>query len=314
MDPSVNNANSPAMIEVQLGDENCQIQARGKFNDKDAQDYKPNPESGQLRIDVPSFAGPLDLLLHLIKRHSMDIFDIPIVTITRKYVEALDEFKALDLDLAGDFLVMAATLTQIKSKMLLPADEQDDAGEDEDEEDPRAELVRRLIEYQKFKEAAEQFRQMHHIGNQAFTRRADNDWGLAEDDPLISDKTIPVAPIEVYELIEMFAKALKNHKPKLIHAIQFEKVSLRARLTELIEFSQGKNQFNFRDLMDQFEVKHKVDVIVTFLAVLEMARLKLLKVEQEWKSSTILLTPIIENLVTAKEDLVADLSDDEELN
>jgi len=303
------------MTVVQLGDENCKIQARGKFNDKDAQDYVPSPESNQLHIDVPIFEGPLDLLLHLIKKHSMDIFDIPIVIITQKYLEALDEMKALDLDLAGDFLVMAATLAQIKSRMLLPPEEQVTLeGEEEEEEDPRAELVRRLLEYQKFKEAADQFKQLHHVGADAFTRRSENDWGLSEEDPLLSDKTIPIHPIEVYELIEMFAKAIEKHKPKLVHAVQFEKVSVRARLTELIDYARIKNQFSFSEILNHFEVKNKIDVIVTFLAILEMAKLKLLRIEQEWRSPNIVLTAVEENLTTVQEDLSVDLDDDEMVN
>jgi segregation and condensation protein A len=308
----LNVTDAPRMTRVQLGDENCKIEARGKFSDKDAQDYIPNMESEQLRIDVPAFEGPLDLLLHLIKKHSMDIFDIPIVMITRKYLEALDEIATLDLDLAGDFLVMAASLAQIKSKMLLPPDEQAAQGEEEEEEkDPRAELVRRLLEYQKFKEVAAQLKEMHTIGSEAFLRRGDNCCIVFDANQPDIYESVSLMPIEVYDLIEMFAKAVANRKPQFVHAVQFEKMSVRARMTELIDFCRVHFQFDFSEALLHFQIKSKIDLIVIFLAILEMVRLKLIKVKQEWQSSVISLSVIKENIEARPEDLVADLSDEQ---
>ena len=307
----LNLTDAPRMTVVQLGDENCKIEARGKFNDKDAQDYVPNIESEQLRIDVPAFEGPLDLLLHLIKKHSMDIFDIPIVLITKKYLEALDEIQTLDLDLAGDFLVMAASLAQIKSKMLLPPDEQAALSEEEEEEDPRAELVRRLIEYQKFKEVAVILKEMHHIGSDAFLRRGDNSNIMPDENQFDSYTPVPLAPIEIYDLIEMFAKAIEKRKPQFVHAVQFEKISVRARITELIDFCRNHFQFDFSEALLHFQAKSKIDLIVTFLAVLEMVRLKLIEVEQEWQSSVISLSVVRENLEAKQEDLIGDLDDEQ---
>ncbi len=307
----LNLTDAPGMTRVQLGDENCKIEARGKFNDKDAKDYVPNMESEQLLIDVPAFEGPLDLLLHLIKKHSMDIFDIPIVVITKKYLEALDEITTLDLDLAGDFLVMAASLTQIKSRMLLPPDEQAAQSLDEEEEDPRAELVRRLLEYQKFKEVAAQLKEMYSIGSEAFLRRGDNSGVMLEENQPDSYTPVPLAAIEVYDLIEIFAIAMANRKPQFVHAVQFEKMSVRARITELIDFCRVHFQFNFSEALLHFQAKSKIDLIVTFLAVLEMVRLKLIEVEQEWQSAVISLSVVRENLEARTEDLVADLDDEQ---
>ncbi len=145
-----------AMTSIELGDTMVRVTARGRFRDKDALDFVPTPESLLLHIDTPNYDGPLDLLLHLIRKHSMDIFDIPIMLITAKYLEALDELHKLNLDVAGEFLVMAATLAEIKSKMLLPKEEQATSLEDEQDEgyDPRRELIRRLLLYKSYQEAS----------------------------------------------------------------------------------------------------------------------------------------------------------------
>ena len=139
---------------VELGDAWVKVRANGFFCDKDALDFIPTPESVLLYIDTPNYDGPLDLLLHLIRKHSVDIFDIPIVLITAKYLEALDEMSLLNLDIAGEFIVMAATLAEIKSKMLLPKEEQVKSSEEEDDaHDPRRELVKRLLVYKSYQEA-----------------------------------------------------------------------------------------------------------------------------------------------------------------
>ena len=138
-----------AIHTVELGSPLARIRARGTFRDTDALDFVPTPESLYFYIDTPNYDGPLDLLLHLIRKHSMDIFDIPINMITKKYLEVLDEMQSLNLDVAGEFLVMAATLAEIKSKMLLPKEEQKDQ-EELIELDPRDELVKRLLIYKSF--------------------------------------------------------------------------------------------------------------------------------------------------------------------
>ncbi len=264
------------LTEIELGDARCKISARGQFKNEDAKDYAPNPESDELRIEVPTYEGPLDLLLHLIQKHSVDIFDIPIVLITEKYLE---EIEKLELDLAGEFLLMAATLLQIKSRMLLPKEEQP-AELLEEGIDPRAELVRRLLEYQRFKEVASELGQRETLGFNIFGRRYEE----PEVDPP-EDRAI--APIQAFELIEKFAWILESMQPKIGHTVSFEAISLRARLTEMIEFSRMKLKYGFLEALQFFGAKSKMDVIITFLAILEMARLKLVKVKQEAGSSQI---------------------------
>jgi segregation and condensation protein A len=264
------------LTSIQIGDDRCRIEARGQFTDQDTKDYSPNPESEQLHIEVPNYEGPLDLLLHLIKKHSLDIFDIPISIITEKYLE---EIQNLELDLAGEFLLMAATLTQIKSKMLLPQEEQ--LVEDEEQGvDPRAELMRRLLEYQRYKEVAEQLSQRDYLGFNIFGRTYEEPELEPKDDRVL-------APVNAFELIENFAKILESLQPKTGHTVSFEAVNIRARLTEMIDFSRVKLNFSFREALFYFAAKTKLDLIVTFLAILEMARLKLIEIQQEPGSADI---------------------------
>ncbi|MBH1989068.1 MAG: segregation/condensation protein A [Myxococcaceae bacterium] len=258
------------LASIQLGDDRCRIEARGPFKNLDAKDYSPNPESDELRVSVPNFEGPLDLLLHLIKKHSMDIFDISISVITQKYLE---EIENLELDLAGEFLLMAATLLQIKSRMLLP-DEETSTEEEEALVDPRADLVRRLLEYQRFKGIAEQLGKRDTLGYSVFGR-------VYEEPSLEAQEERLLAPVNSYELIENFAKILEALQPKTGHTVSFESISLRARLSEMIDFSRIKLQFLFQDALRYFQIKTRLDVIVTFLAILEMARLKLVEIKQE---------------------------------
>ena len=298
---------------VQLGDENHRVEARGKFTDKDAQDYVLSAESEQLLVEVPSFEGPLDLLLHLIKKHSMDIFDIPIVEITKQYLDALDQMQTLNLDLAGEFLLMAATLTQIKSKMLLPPEEQAAQSEEEDGEpvDPRAELMRRLLEYQRYKEVAAGLKQIYGVGADSFYRQTD-DWSVvSEEHRLKEGEDVPLALVEVYELIQIFSKAIENAKPQFGHAVQFEKISVRARISELIEWTRVRLKYDFQDALSFFQVKTKIDLIVTFLAILEMARMKLIRIEQDFQTQSIALQALEENLSVIDADLFDDLGESE---
>lgn len=263
------------MATVELGSPVARIRARGKFCDKDALDFVPTPESLLLYIDTPFYDGPLDLLLHLIRKHSMDIFDIPIVTITKKYLEALDEMQALNLDVAGEFLVMAATLAEIKSKMLLPKEEQKQDNTEEEGEDPRKELIRRLVEYQRFKEASFELMQRNVVGRDVFMRAADEQAPV--HDEKIDFATVELAPIEIFELVEHLAKILKKSEHISIHTITRDRISVAARMHELLDFCQIRTKFTFYDALRFFPIYERIDVIVTFLALLEMSRLKLVK-------------------------------------
>ena len=276
-----------ALTAVQLGDKQCHIEARGRFKDQDTKDYSPSPESEQLHIEIPNYEGPLDLLLHLIKRHSLDIFDIPIAIITEKYLE---EIQSLELDLAGEFLLMAATLTQIKSKMLLPKEEQ--LVEEEDlGGDPRAELMRRLLEYQRYKEVAEQLGQRDYLGFNIFGR-------TYEEVDLEPQEERKLAPIHAFDLIEKLAHMMESLQPKTGHTVSFDAVNMRARLSEMIDFSRIKLQFLFEEALFYFGAKTKIDLIITFLAILEMARLQLLEIKQEPGAEEIRLAALESELDT----------------
>ncbi len=295
----------------QFGDDRCHVEARGKFEGKDAADYVPSPESEQLYVDLPLYGGPLDLLLHLIKKHSVDIFDIPIVLITQKYLEALDEIRNFNLDLAGEFLLMAATLAEIKSRMLLPPDEQALIDGEEDGVDPRAELVKRLLEYQKFKAAAGALKEMGQLGSDVFFRVPDGESFVISDAALgVYDEPTPLAPVEVFELITLFAQVIEKAKPRIAHSVTMERISIRARINELIEFSRLRTTFHFSDAMHFFGSETKFDIILTFLALLEMARMKLLHITQQPGEVDILLTANGDNLWVSETEMLADLDDD----
>lgn len=302
-----------ALTTVQLGDDNCRIEATGLFRGQDAADYVPNPESEQLRIDVPVFEGPLDLLLHLIRKHSMDIFDIPIVIITQKYLEAIEKLEKVDIDLAGEFLLMAATLLHIKSKMLLPKEEQPPEEDNDDGVDPRAELVRRLLEYQRCKELALVLKNRSHLGQDVFFRHASFEANFVDDSLAEDDDTRPhLEDVAIFELLELFADIVETRQPKLAHTVKFEKISIRARMSELVDFSRLRLEYNLGDALGYFQVKNRYDIIVTFLAILECARMKLLTIKQGEVEGTLLIEAVKENLWNEGEETSTDLGPSED--
>ncbi len=305
---------SAALTTVQLGDENCRIEATGLFRGQDAADYIPNPESEQLRIDVPVFEGPLDLLLHLIKKHSMDIFDIPIVIITQKYLEAIESLDELDIDLAGEFLLMAATLLHIKSKMLLPKEERPPEEEADDGVDPRAELVKRLLEYQRCKELALELKNRSHLGQDVFFRHASFEANFLDSIQSDDDDSSPeLESVAIFELLELFADIIETRKPMLAHTVKFEKISIRARMSELVEFSRLRMNYDLQDALAYFQAKNRYDVIVTFLAILECARMKLLMIKQSDLEQALSIEAVKENLWN-ESDESADLGPSEDYN
>lgn len=261
------------IAQVELGDSLLKIRARGKFLDKDAMDFVPTPESLHLLIDTPNYDGPLDLLLHLIRKHSMDIFDIPIAQITKKYLEALDEMRALNLDIAGEFLLMAATLTEIKSKMLLPKEQQKEEPMEEDGRDPRLELMKRLLTYKAFQETGQILLKRPLLGRDIF-------YGFKEEEPEESEREDgPIKPFLIFELLERLSVALKKADEEPFHVVTRDRISVSTRIRELIEYCQIRSNFTFIDALRFFPIHEKVDVIVTFLAILEMTRLKLVRTE-----------------------------------
>jgi segregation and condensation protein A len=212
-------------------------------------------EGYTVKVDI--FEGPLDLLLHLIKQNQLDIYDIPIALVTEQYLEYIRIMKALDLTIAGEFLVMAATLMYIKSRMLLPAPLED---EEEEEEDPRAELVQRLVEYKRFKEAA------HHLSHQPL---------LGRDVFIRPVQEIEAATGEIeadlFHLIDALRELLKHQKVEDFHEVTLERITLREKIRELYERLQGIGEaVPFSELFAP--LASRVELIITFLALLELIR------------------------------------------
>jgi segregation and condensation protein A len=230
----------------------------------------PSAQPG-FRIELPVFEGPLDLLLHLIQTHELEILDLPIAFVTEKYLEYLGLMKKLDLDVASDYLVMAATLAHIKSKMLLPEVPADQNEEGAEEIDPRAELIRRLLEYQKYKKVAEELGGRGLAGRDVFVRRVDE----ADDGSL---GTRPLAEISLFKLIDAFQAVLARVRGNLAFEVTRERISIQERSTELIELLTAQNRCSFDDLFTG--ARSVYDVVVTFLALLELARRQLLSVYQ----------------------------------
>jgi len=222
------------------------------------------------RIRLPEFEGPLDLLLYLIKKNEVDIHDIPIAPITRQYMEYLDLMKELNLDVAGEFMVMAATLIHIKSKMLVPVNPTEAEGEEESE-DPRDELVRRLLEFQRYKEAAGLLHQKREIRAATWIRP---DTAL----PAFDDAGEEMIEAGLYDLIGAFKELLERRKTLLAHEVEHEGKSVEQRMEELLALLREGQSLEFLELFAREETK--AGMILTFLALLELIRLKRIKVYQ----------------------------------
>jgi len=222
------------------------------------------------RITLPEFEGPLDLLLYLIRRDKIDIHDIPIAPITRSYMEYLDLMQELNLDVAGDFMVMAATLIHIKSKMLVPVDPTEAQG-DEDQEDPREALVQRLLEFQRYKEAAGILHQQAQIRAATWTRP---DTVL----PSFDDTGEEMLEAGLFDLISAFKELLDRRRTLFAHEVESEGKSIEQRIEELLALLREGESLDFLELFAMQETK--ADMIVTFLALLELIRLKQVKVYQ----------------------------------
>jgi segregation and condensation protein A len=233
------------------------------------------------RIQLPNFEGPLDLLLHLIKEHKLDIFDIPIALITEKYLEHLELMRALNLDIAGEFLLMAATLAHLKSRMLLPRVEPQAVDVDEQGTDPREELVRRLLEYQKYKAAGEQLGTQPILLRDVFPRRA-----VVEEAP-VGEGELGLMEISVFKLIEAFDRVMKNARVEITHEVLVERTSITDAISQLADKLRESPQLLFFSL---FEGRpERGQMVALFLAILEMTRLKLIKIFQEVHSGDIVI-------------------------
>ena len=223
-------------------------------------------------VKVERFEGPLDLLLHLIKKNEVDIYDIPISIITRQYLEHIRLMKDLNLEVAGEFLVMAASLLQIKSKMLIPSMHDEEEGEEE-EADPRAELVRRLLEYQKYKEAARLLGERVLLGRDTFARKFRGD--------ALEEIEEPEAPLEVelYQLVDAFHDVLARLPEETYHQVMAETVNITDRINEILTLLTEKDILLFHEIIPEQVTREFV--VATFLAMLELCKLKTIKIMQK---------------------------------
>ncbi|KPK97669.1 MAG: hypothetical protein AMJ95_07700 [Omnitrophica WOR_2 bacterium SM23_72] len=217
------------------------------------------------KIKLEIFEGPLDLLLYLVKKDHLNIYDIPIAKVTEQYLEYLNLMQLLDLNIAGEFLVMAATLMQIKSKMLLPAEPQE--VQEGEPEDPREELVRRLLEYERFKEIAESLRQRETDQKEVFKRPKTQ-----------IEKELPGQEGEVYfeasifDLINAFTKALKDVPKEVFYEVIKDEFTIEQKIHEILHLLLEKSVIQLSQLFEKS--KSKMEVIVIFLAILELVRMK----------------------------------------
>lgn len=225
-----------------------------------------------IKIKLQAFEGPLDLLVHLIKKNQMNVYDIQISVITKQYLEYLDLMQELNLDVASEFLVMSATLIHIKSKMLLPRPETA-AGVPIEEEDPRDALVRRLLEHQKFKAAAE-------LLHDKETLRAAQ-WGRPDSriQEIAGDDYEPEIEVDLFGLLSAFKQVLERARERPLVLLPPEEISIETRIEQLLERLSETEACGFEDLYDGDYTRS--DMIVTFLAMLEMIRLKLIRVFQQ---------------------------------
>ena len=263
----------------------------------------------QVALDV--FEGPLDLLLHLVKKHELQILDIPISFITEKYLQYLDAMTKLDVDVASEYLVMAATLCHIKSRELLPnagpepgVDEEDEDGLLEDEGDPRAELIRRLLEYQKYKEAATQLGERPVVGRNVWGRGTSIEDAVAEG--IDAEAIAPLAPFPVHRLIEALDRLMRAAKVKISHNVLIDRLSVSQRISDLTDRLEREGTFTFTSMfrfaqpgveLTAAEIRH--EAVVTLLAVLEMAKLRLISIRQDVGDDDILIARTAEDLRAA---------------
>lgn len=221
------------------------------------------------QVRIENFEGPLDLLLHLIKKNEINIYDIPIAMIAQQYLEYVEAMKELNLNVAGDFLVMAATLLQIKSRMLLPVDES--SVDEEEGPDPREELVRRLLEYKKYKEAARTLDGQEKMWREIFSRDQQETKSLDTEDT-------PLDNVSLFDLVDALKGILDRSQGKQLLEITPDNLTVRERMNVILERLEGKDSVAFVELFERS--CHRLVVIVTFLAMLELIRLRIARVFQ----------------------------------
>jgi segregation and condensation protein A len=235
------------------------------------------------KVKLEVFEGPLDLLLYLIKKEEIDIYDIPISKITDQYLQYLEYMKLLDLSIAGEFIVLAATLMHIKSKMLLPPDQKE---EEKIEEDPRTELVRRLLEYKKYKEVAQELAEKAKMQKELFGRGA-------QEKPVEQEKQ-EFFEVHLFDLITAFSKILRDIPKEVFHQFVKDEFTVSEKIHEIFHMLVEKPVLYFTELFKK--AKNKGEIIAIFLALLELIRLKEIIVFQKSHFSEIEITRNMESV------------------
>lgn len=240
---------------------------------------------GHYKVKLDVFEGPLDLLLYLIKKDEVNIYDIPIARILSEYLEYIELMKLLDLNVAGEFIVMAATLIQIKSKMLLPAEEKP-LEEELEEEDPRAELVKKLLEYKRYKEAALMLRQKEEHRKEHFIR---------------AQKDVPQEGVyfeaNLFDLISAFTKALKDVPRELFFEVVKDEFTVEQKVHDVLHYLVDKPKISLLELFSN--AKSKLEIIAIFLSILELIRLKEIVIFQKGLFKEIWITRNKDNIKTS---------------
>ena len=254
---------------------------------------RPASKTGGYRVHLELFEGPLDLLLHLIKKDEVDIRNIPIASVTEQYLAYVEMLRDLNLDVAGEFLVMAATLTLIKSRMLLPSAEPDD---EEEGADPRADLVRQLLEYQRYREAAQSLGDRPRLGRDVFTREPGSE-GVEPD-----ENERPQVRVTMWQLLEAFRRVLARSQPDPVHEVQAEGVTLRERVQTVLQTLSVARSVTFESLFA--DDAPRGFVIVTFLALLELVKMGAVVAVQEEELGDILIVLAVDDPTRVTIDLV----------
>ncbi len=235
-------------------------------------------------VQLEAYEGPLDLLLHLIKKNEVSITDIPISVITEQYLATLELMRNLNLDIAGEYLVMAATLIQIKSRELLPLEEGDE--EEDDEGDTRDELIRRLLEYQRFKEAALELESRDVLHRDVFVRLSDNRQEMESGE---------FERVSLFDLMSAFQRVLERLPEEGVHTITVEKISVQDKMNVLLDSLRHSTKLVFQSLFEG--AVSKIELITTFLALLELIRIRAIRATQEDQAGPILIeltAPMVE--------------------
>ena len=262
-------------------------------------------------VQLGEFEGPLDLLLHLVKKHELEILTIPIAFITDRYLAYIARMQQLNLDVAGEYLLMAATLAWLKSRELVPPSPEEEAallaGEDDDGLDPREELVRRLLEYQKYKQAASQLGDRPVVGRNVWLRGSSAASAAGVDGE--GSTQAPLEEVPVFRLIEAFERILSRSRVKMTHDVVVEHFSIADRINQLADRLDKERSFTFSSCFDDLDwegMNLRYQLVVTFLALLEMTRLRMIRVHQPTHVGEIYVSRAEGDLATLRANIRAD--------